>query len=54
MFTKDTVRKFLFKCEDCGMILSVDFEDEEDLIKVQEDLLILECPCGGKSKVLRD
>ena len=47
-------QKFLFKCHDCAMIVSVNLEDEEDLIKVNEDLFILECPCGGKSHVLRD
>jgi len=29
-------RKFLFKCEECHSIISVEFEDEEDLKKVQE------------------
>jgi len=47
-------QKFLFRCEDCEMILSVDFEDEDDLKKVQEDKMALECPCGGRCKVLRD
>lgn len=35
------------------MILSVEFEDE-DLKKVQEDKMVLECPCNGQCKVLRD
>lgn len=48
-------RKFLFKCDECEMILSVEFEDEEDLEKVQDDKMILECPCGGgHCIVLRD
>ena len=47
-------REFLFKCEDCAMILSVEFEEEEDLQKVQDNKMILECPCEGKCKVLRD
>jgi len=47
-------RKFLFKCEDCSMILSVDLEDKEDIEKVQQDKMILECPCGGECVVLRD
>lgn len=50
----DTKRKFLFKCEDCGMILSVEFEEAEELQKVQDDKIILECPCEGKCTVLRD
>lgn len=54
MFTKESVRKFLYKCEECHMILSAEFEEEEEIIKVQEDLVVLECPCGGKSKILRD
>ena len=50
----DLKRKFLFKCEDCEMILSVDFEESEDLQKVQDDAMVLECLCGGHCKVLRD
>jgi hypothetical protein len=49
-----TVRKFLFRCEDCGLIVLVDFDDELDLQDVQEDKIILECHCNGKYKVLRD
>jgi len=54
MFIDNTKRKFLFKCEDCAMILSVDFEDEADIKKVDDDKMILECPCGGNCTVLRD
>jgi len=50
----DTKRKFLFKCEECAMILSVEFEEPEDLKNVQDDKVELECPCGGLCKVLRD
>lgn len=46
-------RKFLFRCEDCLMVLSVDFE-EEDFKKIREDKLELECPCGSRCQVLRD
>ncbi len=53
MFTNSR-REFLFKCEDCAMILNVPFEDEEDLQKVYDNKMILECPCGGQCKVLRD
>lgn len=50
----DLIRKYLFKCEDCQAILSVEFEDPEDFKKIQEDKIELQCPCGGCSKVLRD
>jgi hypothetical protein len=50
----DPKRKYLFKCEDCKMILSVDFEEPEDLQKINENKMILECPCGGRCLVLRD
>lgn len=49
-----TKRKFLFRCEDCGLVIAVDFEEEDDLKDVQEDKIVLECPCEGKCKVLRD
>lgn len=47
-------QKFLFKCDDCEMVLSVEFEEDEDLDKVREDKMVLECPCGSECKVLRD
>ena len=50
----EILRKFLFKCQDCEMILSVDLEEDEDLEKVQENKMVLECPCGGECTVLRD
>jgi hypothetical protein len=50
----DLKRKFLFKCDECAMILSVEFEEEEDLKKIQDDEMVLECPCEGRCKVLRD
>jgi hypothetical protein len=53
MFNEPT-REFLFKCEDCAMILSVEFVEEEDLQKVNDNKMHLECPCGGQCKVLRD
>lgn len=37
------------------MIVSAEFEDFEEIEKVQEDKLVLECLCGqGHCKVLRD
>lgn len=47
-------RKFLFKCDSCEMIVSVEFDDPEDLEKIQEDKIALECTCGEYSKVLRN
>ncbi len=47
-------RKFLFRCEDCKMIISIDLEEEQDLEEVVEGRLVLDCPCGGRSFVLRN
>ena len=47
-------RKFLFKCESCEMIVLVELNEPEDLEKIQEDKLFLECSCGKHSKALRD
>jgi RNase P subunit RPR2 len=46
--------KFLFRCKECQMILSVELEDEIDLKEVREDKMYLECPCGSRCYVLRD
>lgn len=50
----ETNRKFLFKCEECEMIISAEFDDPEDLEDLQEDKIQLECPCGAHCKVLRN
>ena len=50
----DNVRSFLFKCEDCGVVVSVPFEDPEDYKKIQNDEIVLECPCNGECFFLRD
>jgi RNase P subunit RPR2 len=47
-------RKFLFRCEECKTILSVEFDDEEDIKNVEEDKVVLECPCGAHCRLLRD
>jgi len=47
-------RKFLFRCEKCALILAVEIEDEEDLKQIENNKLVLECPCGGICRVLRD
>ena len=50
----DLKQKFLFKCEDCAMIVSIELEEEDELEQVHENKFVLECACGGKSRVLRD
>ena len=47
-------RKFLFKCEECEMLINVSFEEEDDLDKVQEGKMFLECVCEGRCSVLLD
>jgi hypothetical protein len=54
MFQDTSKQKFLFQCEECLMIISVEFEEKSDLQEVQDNKMILSCPCGGHSKVLRD
>jgi hypothetical protein len=44
----------LFRCETCATIVSVDFEDEDDIDKLDENKIVLECPCGGESSILRN
>lgn len=46
--------KFLFQCQTCKLILSLELEDEEDILRVREDEMNLDCPCGGKCLPLRD
>jgi hypothetical protein len=50
----DKLYKFLFKCDECAMIVSIELEEEDELEKVNENKFVLECPCGGHSHVLRD
>jgi hypothetical protein len=50
----EITRKFLFKCEECELIMAVGFDDPEDLQNIQEDKIHLECPCGAYCHVLRD
>jgi hypothetical protein len=47
-------RKFLFRCESCQMIVSVEFDDPEEIKKIQEDQMVLECSCGDHCRTLRD
>jgi hypothetical protein len=50
----DKKRKFLFKCEDCSMLLIIELEESQDLKDIQEDKMKLECPCGSVCVVLRN
>lgn len=45
---------FLFECDTCKMILSVDLEEEKDIQEYKDDKVLLECPCGGLCLPLRD
>jgi hypothetical protein len=47
-------QKFLFKCDSCSMILTMEFEEAKELADLKEDKILLECPCGGMCFVLRD
>lgn len=50
----DQSKHVLFKCDSCGVIVSVDFEDQDDIDKLNENKIVLECPCGGESTILRN
>jgi hypothetical protein len=50
----DKIRTFLFKCDECAMIISANFEEEVDIKMIHDDDMELECPCGGYCRVLRD
>lgn len=46
-------KEFLFRCESCKMIVSLELEEGEmDLIN--EDQMFLECQCGEMSLPLRN
>lgn len=48
-------RKFFFRCKECYMVLSAEFKEQEQIQKIEEDELVLECPCGeGYCELLRD
>ena len=48
-------RKFLFKCDYCEMIISVEFDEPKDLESVENNTMRLECACEqGTCKSLRD
>ncbi len=48
------MRKFLFKCDKCEVILSIEFERITVIDQIQNDKLAIECPCGGTCLPLRD
>jgi hypothetical protein len=50
----ETKQKFLFKCEECNMILSVELEEDDDVEKAQKGTMKLECPCGGCCNCLKN
>jgi hypothetical protein len=50
----DLKQKFLLKCKECAMIISVELDDEDDLKKAHDDEFVLQCPCGGEQHLLRD
>lgn len=54
MLPWDSKRKFLFKCAECSIILSVEFESQEDIDLVLDDKMKIDCPCGEKCSFLRD
>lgn len=47
-------RKFLFRCNDCRKIFSVEFSDEDDIEKINNNSVIIECECGGDCIVIRN
>jgi hypothetical protein len=47
-------RRFLFRCDKCLQIISLDLEEESEISDVQEDKFLLECPCTGYYFPLRD
>lgn len=49
-------RKFFFRCPNrsCQAIFSSEFEDEKDIEDIHDELLYLECECGGHATLLWD
>lgn len=47
-------RKFLFKCDICDLILSIELEESAEIEKANNNKVVLDCPCGGICKILRD
>lgn len=49
-----TKQEFLFKCNKCSLIVSVEYDEEEDLDRARNDEIVLICPCEGECKILRN
>jgi hypothetical protein len=47
-------RDFLFKCIDCDSILEVNLEEDDEINRVHDRKMYIECPCGGICKALFD
>lgn len=54
MLFDEKKRRFYFRCpkKDCKAIHSAEFEEEQDIQDIYEELLYLECECGGKATLL--
>jgi len=48
-FMTDEKRKFLYRCDDCQMIVALEFSDSEDIEDIMNEKMILECVCQGKT-----
>lgn len=46
-------QKFLFKCDTCNIILTMEFDSPKEINDVHEDKILLECPCKGMCFPLR-
>lgn len=53
LYFSENIRKYIFKCTACNMILSADIEEEDCLDIVNNDFL-LECVCGADCTPLLD
>lgn len=51
----DSKRVFLFRCEECKTILSIELDKEEDIEKALSGKMYIECPCEeGICEILLD
>lgn len=51
----DQNKHVLFKCTECNLIVSVNFDNEDDIEKLNEDKIVLECSnCKGTCTILRN
>lgn len=49
-----TARRFLFKCEECAMMVEIALTEKDEINQVLENEMELECPCKGISSVQLD